>query len=129
MIGTPMELMAALVKVAPVASGAAENEIEQRVKQILSWVSTAKDHECTDNASRGRLVSLYRALDFGNDGRISARDILAGDGADREQPSRGSRGTSTSSVDRSSSMSSSASRSASASAVRPRSSVSSRNSR
>jgi len=81
MISVPMDLMAALVNAAVEAKRDGDHKSEQQAQQVLSWVSSSEHYECSDDASRGRLVSLYRALDAGMDGRISALDVLSGGGA------------------------------------------------
>lgn len=78
MIAMPADLMAALLKSLDVVRDAGDARAEQRLKEVLEWISSDGQHECRDDASRGRLTSLYRALDAGKDGRISEADILAG---------------------------------------------------
>ena len=76
MIAMPADLMAALLKSLDGAHESGDAQSEKQLKQVLGWISSHELYECTDDASRGRLTSLYRALDAGKDGRISAEDMM-----------------------------------------------------
>ena len=78
-VGTPADLMAALMVSADEAHGAGNKSAEARLREVLSWISPADaHHELKDDVARGRLISLFRALDAGSqDGRLSATDFAA----------------------------------------------------
>ena len=66
--------MAALMAAAD--EGGAESV---QLREVLDWVSPAEHHEISDEGARGRLITLFRALDGGGgvkDGRVGVTDIL-----------------------------------------------------
>lgn len=89
-IGTPADLMMALLNSGEAAAavvteitpddasgGMGKQSPAESWDALLSWISDDIGHEVSDDASRGRLVSLYRMLDANQDGRISADDLVA----------------------------------------------------
>ena len=75
-IGTPTDLLLALINTSDNSNKAS---MRDAMEDALSWISSEIDHEISveDDAARGRLIALFRALDADQDGRISASDLHA----------------------------------------------------
>ena len=76
-VGTPADLMASLMKSAEEAHGAGKLAEEAMLREVLMWISSAEGHALCDDMARGRLISLFRALDAeSHDGLLSAADLM-----------------------------------------------------
>ena len=71
-ISTPADLMVALASSCDAAAPAGDG-----FKTVCDWITTHPKREVTDDASRGRLISLFYCLDATScDGRLTANDLL-----------------------------------------------------
>lgn len=89
MIAMPADLMAALLKSLDVVRESGDSQSESRLREVLGWISADEQHECRDEGSRGRLTAVFRALDAGMDGRLSAADFTASTSTEPTAASQG----------------------------------------